>query len=67
MAALNIFNHPLTGTPFGAALDLCIVLTALFILSLRLTESILAARYPGYREYQASTPALIPLPKIGSR
>lgn len=26
---LNFINHPLTGTPYGTALDLCIVLTAL--------------------------------------
>ena len=25
---MNLFNHPLTGTPFGSALDLCIVLAA---------------------------------------
>ena len=43
-----------------------ILLTALFIPSLRLTESISAAKYPGYRDYQDSTPALIPLPRIGS-
>ena len=42
-----------------------ILLTALFIPSLRLTESISAAKYPGYRDYQDSTPALIPLPRIG--
>ena len=43
-----------------------ILLTALFIPSLRLTETISAAKYPGYRDYQDSTPALIPLPRIGS-
>ena len=43
----------------------CILLTALFIPSMRLTESISAARYPGYRDYQASTPALIPGLRIG--
>ena len=42
-----------------------IALTAQFIGSMRMGESISAARYPGYRDYQAATPALIPLP--GSR
>ncbi len=37
-------------------------LTLLFIPSLRMTESISAKRYPGYRDYQATVPALIPLP-----
>ena len=43
----------------------CILLTLLFIMSIRLTESISVSKYPGYREYQDSTPALIPVPKIG--
>ncbi|MCY4641845.1 MAG: DUF1295 domain-containing protein [Gammaproteobacteria bacterium] len=43
----------------------CILLTLLFIMSVRLTESISVSKYPGYREYQDSTPALIPVPKIG--
>ena len=42
-----------------------ILLTALFIPSTRLTESISAEKYPGYSAYQASTPALIPLPRRG--
>ena len=29
MADLNLIPHPLTGTPFGAALDLCLILAAL--------------------------------------
>ena len=37
-----------------------VLLTALFIASIRLTESISAGKYPGYREYQASTPAVVP-------
>ncbi|MDE2879384.1 DUF1295 domain-containing protein [Candidatus Palauibacter soopunensis] len=37
-----------------------ILLTALLISSMRLTESISASKYPAYRDYQASTPALIP-------
>ena len=44
-----------------------ILLTALFIPSMRLTESISAEKYPAYRDYQASTPALIPLPRIGKK
>ena len=38
-------------------------LTLLFIPSLRLTEAISAEKYPGYREYQAAVPGLIPLPR----
>ncbi len=45
----------------------CISLTLLFISSTRLTESISAARYPGYSDYQGSTPALIPWPRISRR
>ena len=45
----------------------CISLTLLFIASTRLTESISADRYPGYVDYQRSTPALIPWPRIGRR
>ena len=41
----------------------CIGLTLLFVPSLRLTEEISAAKYPGYREYQAAVPALIPFPR----
>ncbi|MCY3818447.1 MAG: DUF1295 domain-containing protein [Gammaproteobacteria bacterium] len=26
---MNLINHPLTGTPFGTALDLCLILAAL--------------------------------------
>ena len=44
-----------------------ILLTALFIPSLRLTESISASKYPGYSDYQNSTPALIPFPRIGKK
>ena len=40
-----------------------ILLTALFIPSLRLTESISAAKYPGYRDYQASTPSIDSAPE----
>ena len=43
----------------------CISLTLLFIASTRLTESISSARYPSYSDYQRSTPALIPWPRIG--
>lgn len=42
-----------------------ILLTALFIPSTRLTEKISASKYPGYRDYQATTPALIPGLRLG--
>ena len=41
----------------------CIGLALLFILSMRMTEEISAAKYPGYRDYQAAVPALVPLPR----
>ncbi|MYI22356.1 MAG: DUF1295 domain-containing protein [Gammaproteobacteria bacterium] len=41
----------------------CIGLSLLFVPSLRMTEDISAAKYPGYREYQAAVPALIPFPR----
>lgn len=44
-----------------------ILLTVLFIPSTRLAESISLSRYPAYRDYQASTPAILPLPRIGTR
>lgn len=44
-----------------------ILLTLLFIPSTRLTESISLSRYPAYRDYQVSTPAILPLPRIGAR
>ena len=42
-----------------------IVLTLLFIPSSRLGESISLGKYPTYREYQESTPQLIPFTRIG--
>lgn len=51
-----------------AALDgawLRIGLTLLFLPSLRMTEEISAAKHPGYRDYQAAVPALVPLPRQG--
>ncbi len=39
-----------------------VVLTLLFQGSTQLTESISLGKYPSYREYQATTPRLIPLP-----
>ena len=39
-----------------------VVLTLLFQGSTQLTESLTLARYPAYRDYQASTPRLVPLP-----
>lgn len=38
MPGLNIISHPLTGTPFGAALDLCLVLAALVWLMTAITR-----------------------------
>lgn len=38
-------------------------LTLQFIAAMRMGESISVAKYPGYRDYQATTPALIPLPR----
>ena len=38
MPDLNIINHPLTGTPFGTALDLCLVLAALVWLMTAVTR-----------------------------
>ncbi len=37
-----------------------LLLIALFIPSMRLTERISASKYPAYRDYQASTPMLVP-------
>ncbi len=42
-----------------------VLLTILFVFSIRLTESISAGKYPGYRDYQATTPVLIPWPRRG--
>ncbi|MXX33714.1 MAG: DUF1295 domain-containing protein [Gemmatimonadetes bacterium] len=44
----------------------CIGLILLVIPSLRMTEQLSAAKYPAYRDYQATTSALIPLPPRGS-
>jgi len=41
-----------------------IALTLVFTGSIRLTEAISAAKYPGYRAYQATTPVLIPFPRF---
>ena len=43
----------------------CIALTLVFFGSTRLAESISLSRYPSYRDYQASTPRLIPFTRIG--
>jgi steroid 5-alpha reductase family enzyme len=39
-----------------------LVLTALFVGSTVFTESISAARYPGYKDYQRAVSAIVPLP-----
>ncbi len=41
-----------------------ILLTALMISSTRLGETISLGKYPAYGEYQASTPRLVPLPRV---
>ncbi|MDW4571538.1 DUF1295 domain-containing protein [Microbacterium sp. M3] len=43
------------------------LLTVLFIGSTVFTESISAAKYPAYRQYQRSTSMLVPLPRRGRR
>jgi steroid 5-alpha reductase family enzyme len=40
-----------------------LALTAVFVGSTRFTESLSAAKYPAYRDYQASTPAILPFPR----
>ena len=37
---MNLINHPLTGTPFGSALDLCIILAAVIWLLSVLTREV---------------------------
>ncbi|MGB3909518.1 MAG: DUF1295 domain-containing protein [Pseudolysinimonas sp.] len=49
-------------TVLGAAL-----LTALFIGSTIFTESITRSKYPEYADYQATTSAIVPLPRRGQR
>ena len=58
MADFNLIPHPLTGLGF-------ILLSALFVGSIRLSESISADRYPSYRLYQAATPCAIPGLRMG--
>ena len=33
MSDINLVPHPLTGTPFGAALDLCLIVAAAVLLA----------------------------------
>lgn len=42
-----------------------IVLTGIFFGSSRMTETISLSRYPSYREYQATTPRLVPFTRLG--
>ena len=42
-----------------------VALTALFVGSIRLSESISAQKYPSYRDYQASVPCIIPGLRLG--
>lgn len=40
----------------------CLLLIALFQGSIRLTEEISASKYPGYSDYQAAVPKIVPVP-----
>ena len=40
----------------------CLLLIALFWGSIRLTEEISAGKYPGYSDYQATVPRVVPIP-----
>jgi steroid 5-alpha reductase family enzyme len=42
-----------------------VALTALFVGSIRLSESISAQKYPSYRDYQASVPCIVPGLRLG--
>ena len=44
-----------------------VLLTALFVGSTIFTESISAARYPAYRQYQRTTSMIVPLPPRARR
>lgn len=39
-----------------------ILLVAVFVGSIRLTESVPAEKYPGYADYQSTPPMLLPTP-----
>lgn len=55
MPNLNLIPHPRVN-----------VMTLLVVLwGVRLTESISAGKYPEYRDYQGSTPMLVPWPRFG--
>lgn len=59
-SGLGVWGGALNWTIAGAAL-----LTVLFIGSTIFTESITAAKYPAYAEYQRTTSMLVPLPRRG--
>jgi len=40
-----------------------VLLVAVFVGSIRLTESVSAEKYPGYADYQSTTPMLLPTPR----
>ncbi|GAA3643902.1 DUF1295 domain-containing protein [Microbacterium awajiense] len=61
-SGLGLWGGALNWTILGAAL-----LTLLFIGSTIFTESISAAKYPAYADYQRTTSMLIPLPRRRSR
>ena len=54
--AIGASNQWLHWTGLG-----CILLTLLFVGSIRLGESLSLGRYPAYGDYQASTPCVVPL------
>lgn len=57
-SGLGVWGGAVNGTIVGALL-----LTVLFIGSTIFTESITAAKYPAYAEYQRTTSMLVPLPR----
>lgn len=61
-AGLGLWGGGVNWTILGAAL-----LTLLFIGSTIFTESITAAKYPAYAEYQRTTSMLVPLPRRRTR
>jgi len=56
-----------SGSLFHASVAGALVLTLLFVGSVRFTESLSAAKYPGYEDYRARTSAVIPwFPRRGA-
>ena len=55
--AISASNRVMHWTGLG-----CLLLIALFQGSIRLTEEISSGKYPGYGDYQAAVPRLVPIP-----